>query len=158
MGWHKKSFFSVRTAAATGFLGVFGILMGSTEDVAEKGAGRGYPWPDRQTDRQTSLCLYKCVISKIPGILLQMGKHPSINEYLANTGKQCIPINELVLLLTLLTDLFNIFFLFFSFPQYWNIYIYSLQLLESFLRRKKGLVWRFAACPSQAFTDLQGRK
>lgn len=42
-GVAQKVIFSVRIAAATGFLGVFGILMGSAGDVAEKGAGKGHP-------------------------------------------------------------------------------------------------------------------
>lgn len=88
------------------FLGSYGKHWG----CGREGSRERIPMT-RQTD--TSLCLYKCVIPKIPGIPLQMGKHPSINEYLANAGKQCTPINELVLLLTLLPDLFNTLFLFF---------------------------------------------
>lgn len=106
--------------------------------MAEKGQGRVQSMKaamTRQTDRQThSLCLYICAIPKIPGILPQMSKHPSINEDLANASKQCTPINELALLLTLLPDLFNVLFSFF-FPIL-NIYMYSLQPLESFARRK----------------------
>lgn len=109
--------------------------MGGTGDVAEKGQGRVQSMKaamTRQTDRHTSLCLYICAIPKILGILPQMSKHPSINEDLANASKQCIPINEFALLLTLLPDLFNILFFF----PILNIYIYSLQPLESFARRK----------------------
>lgn len=51
------------------------------------------------------------------------------------------------------TMLFS-FLVFFS--QYWNIYIYNLQPLESFSRRKKRLFWRFAASPSQVFADYKG--
>lgn len=115
------------------------------------------PWPDRQTDRHTSLCLYICAIPKILGILPQMSKHPSINEDLANASKQCIPINELALLLTLLPDLFNILFSFFP-PNTKYLHLQPPAPWKLCQKEKKRLVWRFAASPSQVFTDLKGRK
>lgn len=124
MGWHKKSFCSVKAAAGTGFLGVFWDPDGRHWGCGREGIRERtvHDQTDRQTDIPSSLCLYKCVTPKIPGILLQMGKHPSINEDLANVGKQCILINKLVLVLTHLPDISNaVFWSFFPVLKYFYL-------------------------------------
>lgn len=159
MEWHKKSFCSgglQLPLVSWVFLGSWWEALGMWQrwDQGENNPWV-HPWPDRQT--YTLHCVYINVsLPKYQAFSYKWGKHASISEDLVNAGKQCIPINELVLPLTLLPDLFNILFLLFF--QHWNIYIYSLQPLKSFWGGKKGLAWMFAASPSQVFTDLEGRK